>query len=242
MKLVSIGYLEGFYYRPRIDKEVLALHSKGLIGLTACLNGEIPSLIQEEKINEAIKVADEFSNIFNKGDFYLELQENKIPEQTKVNKGLLKISQELNLPIVATNDSHYLKKEHARAHEALLCIQTQTNLDDPSHMKFQTDEFYFKSSEEMNRLFEYAPDAISNTIKIAERCNLELDFNQIHLPRYEPPNGKTKEEFLEEIRDKKEVIIIHSDKYLITGVPFYNNDNENEFKETLEKTLNEAIT
>ncbi|MFC1805090.1 PHP domain-containing protein, partial [Candidatus Omnitrophota bacterium] len=145
MKLVSIGYLEGFYYRPRIDKACLAQHAKGLIGLSACLKGEIPSLIRQKRFNDALKAADEFSQILGKDNFYLELQENLIPEQTIVNQGLVKVSKELNLPKVATNDVHYLKKEHARAHEALLCIQTQTTLDDPNRMRFQTDEFYFKS-------------------------------------------------------------------------------------------------
>jgi len=199
MKLVSIGYLEGFYYRPRIDKEILRQYSQGLIGLSACLQGEIPQFIQQEKINEAIKVADDFSHIFEKGDFYLELQENKIPEQTIVNKGLLKIAKELSLPIVATNDIHYLKKEHARAHEALLCIQTQATLDDPKHMRFQTDEFYLKTAQEMKSLFKEVPEAISATLEIADKCNLELDFSQIHLPKYNPPDNKDKYEYLVEL-------------------------------------------
>ncbi|MFH1621576.1 MAG: DNA polymerase III subunit alpha [Candidatus Omnitrophota bacterium] len=202
MKLVSIGYLEGFYYRPRIDKETLSHYSKGLIGMTACLKGEVACMIQEDKINEAIKVADEFSNIFAKGDFYLELQENKIPEQTKVNQGLLKISKELDLPIVATNDLHYLKKEHARAHEALLCIQTQTTLNDPERMRFQTDEFYLKDAREMKQLFKELPQAIANTIEIANKCNLELDFSVSHLPRYEAPQGQDSNEFLMKLCQK----------------------------------------
>ncbi|MBL7130413.1 MAG: DNA polymerase III subunit alpha [Candidatus Omnitrophica bacterium] len=202
MKLVSIGFLEGFYYRPRIDKEVLFKCAKGLIGMTACLKGEVACLIEQDNINEAIKVADEFSNIFSKGDFYLELQENKIPEQTKVNKGLIKISKELNLPIVATNDLHYLKKEHARAHEALLCIQTQTTLNDPERMRFQTDEFYFKDANEMKQLFKELPEAISNTIEITKKCNLELDFSQSHLPKYESPHGQDNDEFLMKLCQK----------------------------------------
>jgi len=196
MKLISMGYLEGFYYKPRIDKEILSKCSNGLIGLTACLKGEVPSLIQQDRVNDAIKVADEYSNIFEKGDFYLEIQENKIPDQTKVNKGLLKISQELKLPIVATSDIHYLKREHARAHEALLCIQTQTTLNDPNRMRFQTDEFYFKDVNEMKQLFKELPEAISNTREIANKCNLELDFSQSHLPRYHTPNNQDKDEFL----------------------------------------------
>ncbi|MBM3248682.1 MAG: DNA polymerase III subunit alpha [Candidatus Omnitrophica bacterium] len=196
MKLVSIGYLEGFYYRPRIDKEILAQHSKGLIGLTSCLHGEIPTLLENNQFKEALKVADDYKQIFGKDNFYLELQENGIPEQKKVNQGLLTISSELDIPPVATNDVHYLSKDRARAHEALLCIQTQTTLDDPNRMRMQTDEFYLKSPEEMKKAFSYAPEALANTIKIAEKCNLELDFSKIHLPNYHPPEGKSKDEFL----------------------------------------------
>ncbi|MDD2679874.1 MAG: DNA polymerase III subunit alpha [Candidatus Omnitrophica bacterium] len=199
MKLVSIGYLEGFYYRPRIDKEILARHAKGLIGLSACLKGEIPDLILQKRFNDALKLADAYLNIFEKNNFYLELQENSIPEQKLVNAGLVKIGKELGIPLVATNDVHYLTRGMAASHEALLCIQTQTTLDDPDRMRFQTDEFYFKSPEEMKSLFKEMPEAITNTCEIASRCNLELDFNQVHLPKYVPPTGKTKEEFLEEL-------------------------------------------
>jgi DNA polymerase-3 subunit alpha len=196
MRLVSLGYLEGFYYRPRIDKEVLARHSKGLIGLTACLKGEIPQLLQNNQFSQALKCADEFAQILGKDNFYLELQQNKIPGQNVCNVGLLKIARELSLGIVATNDVHYLKPDTAKAHEALLCIQTQTTLSDPQHMRFQSEEFYFKSADEMKALFNELPEAIANTIAIAERCNLELDFKKLHLPHYEPPQGQTKEEFL----------------------------------------------
>lgn len=199
MKLVSIGYLEGFYYRPRIDKEVLSQHSQGIIGLTSCLKGEIPFLIQKGLFNEALKTTDDYCQIFGRDNFYLELQENQIPEQSSVNEGLLKIAKELNLPIVATNDVHYLAKDKARAHEALLCIQTQTTLDDPNRMRFQTDEFYLKDASTMKELFSSLPEAIVNTLKVAERCNLELDFNKINLPRFNPPSGKTKDEFLKEL-------------------------------------------
>ena len=135
MKLVSLAYLEGFYYRPRIDKEILSKHSKGLIGLSACLKGEIPVLLQQDRFNEALKCADTYYNILGKDNFFLELQENAIPEQKKVNEGLIRISRELKIPLVATNDVHYLTKERASAHEALLCIQTQTTLDDPNRMR-----------------------------------------------------------------------------------------------------------
>ena len=196
VKLVSMAYLEGFYYRPRIDKEILATHAKGLVCSSACLKGELSCLILKDKLNEAIKAADEFSCLFEKGDFYIELQENKIPDQTTANKGLIKISKELNLPIIATNDSHYLKKEHARAHEALLCIQTQATLSDPNHMRFGSDEFYFKDAVEMRQMFKELPQAISNTLEIAEKCNLVLDLENIHLPRFSPANNEDCDSYL----------------------------------------------
>ncbi|MDD5567818.1 MAG: DNA polymerase III subunit alpha [Candidatus Omnitrophica bacterium] len=196
MKLVSIAYLEGFYYRPRIDKEILSQYSKGLIGLTACLKGEIPSLIQQKRFNDALKLTDTYRSIFEKDNFYLEIQENSIPDQKIVNSGLIKIAKELNLPLAATNDVHYLSRDRAASHEALLCIQTQTTLDDPNRMRLQTDEFYFKSPQEMKILFKETPEAIANTCEIASRCNLELDFKKVHLPKYEPPVGETKEEYL----------------------------------------------
>jgi DNA polymerase-3 subunit alpha len=198
-KLVSVAYLQGYYYRPRIDKEILSKYSKGLFGSTACLKGEIPCLITENRFNDALKAADEFSSIFGKDNFYLEIQENFIPEQRVVNEGILKIAKELSLPLVATNDVHYLKKTSAHSHEALLCIQTQTTLDDPNHMRFQTNEFYFKNPQEMKELFKYAPEAIRNTVEIAGRCNVTLEFGKPHLPQYTPPGGKSKEEFLREL-------------------------------------------
>ena len=199
MKLVSSAYLEGFYYRPRIDKEILSQYSKGLIGLTACLKGEVPQLIQQRRFNDALKAADGLLNILGKDNFYLELQENLIPEQRQVNEGLIKISKELKIPLVATNDVHYPTKDHARSHEALLCIQTQNVLSDPNRMKLQTEEFYFKSPQEMIKAFGDVPEAINNTLEIAQRCNLELDFSKVHLPKYEPPDKKDKEEFLKEL-------------------------------------------
>ncbi|MDD5431493.1 MAG: DNA polymerase III subunit alpha [Candidatus Omnitrophica bacterium] len=202
MKLVSKAYLEGFYYRPRIDKEILSQYSKGLIGLTACLKGEIPSLIQQKRFNDALKTADIYLNILGKSNFFLELQANSIPEQKKVNEGLVKISNELKIPLVATNDVHYLTKERALSHEALLCIQTQTTLDDPNRMRFQTEEFYFRSPQEMINIFKDYPQAIANTLEIAHRCNLELDFSKLHLPKYDPPEGLTKEDFLLQLCEK----------------------------------------
>ncbi|MDD5506224.1 MAG: DNA polymerase III subunit alpha, partial [Candidatus Omnitrophica bacterium] len=202
IKLVSIGYLEGFYYRPRVDKELLAQYAQGLIGLSACLKGEVAWLIQQKRFNDALKAADTYLNIFGRGNFYLEIQANSIPEQKIVNDALIKISKELSIPLVATNDVHYPTKDKAAAHEALLCIQTQTTLDDPRHMRFQTDEFYFRPPEEMKEVFRDCPEAIKNTLEIAQRCNLELDFTQMHLPKYAPPDGKNKEAYLLELCEK----------------------------------------
>ncbi|MCK9594668.1 MAG: DNA polymerase III subunit alpha [Candidatus Omnitrophica bacterium] len=201
MKLVSIGYLEGFYYRPRIDKEVLAKYSQGLIGMSACLKGEIPVMLRQLRFNDAVKTADDYRNILGTDNFFLEIQENRIAEQATVNEGLVRLSRQLKIPLVATNDVHYLARDKARAHEALLCIQTQSVLTDQNRMRLSTDEFYFKSGQEMKELFKDYPEAIANTVEISRRCNLELDFSKHHLPRYELPEGKSKEAFLSDLCD-----------------------------------------
>ncbi len=199
IKLASIAYLEGFYYRPRIDKEVLTRHSEGLICLSGCLKGEIPGLILSGQEDKARKVISEFKDIFGEKNFYLELQDELLPEQKNLNRKLARLAGEFSIGLVATNDVHYLHRDDAASHEALLCIQTQTTLDDPKRMKFQTREFYLKNEEEMKNLFSEFPEAISNTIRIAERCNLELDFSRTHLPRYQPPEGETIEGYLRKL-------------------------------------------
>ncbi|MDP3804505.1 MAG: DNA polymerase III subunit alpha, partial [Candidatus Omnitrophota bacterium] len=200
IKLVSLGFLEGFYYRPRIDKELLVKYKDGLVCTSSCLKGEIPHLILTNQLDQAKRVIDEYKNIFGKENFYLEVQDNLIPEQDKVNQGLIRLSKDMGVGLVATNDVHYLEKEHSKAHEVLLCIQTQTTIDDPNRMRFQTDEFYFKSKEEMSRAFgDSAPEAIKNTLAIAEMCKLELDFKTINMPDYKAPEGKTKDAFLREL-------------------------------------------
>ena len=199
MKLVSVGYLEGFYYRPRIDKEILSNYAKGLIGLSACLKGEIPCLILENRFNDAMKSADEFALILAKENFYLELQENGIKEQTAVNRRLIKMAKELSLGLVATGDVHYLHPEDAISHDALLCIQTQATLNEPKRLRFGSSEFYFKSPQQMQMLFKEVPEVLKNTLEISWRCNLELDFSRIHLPKYEPPKDKSQGEFLREL-------------------------------------------
>ncbi|MEW6187037.1 MAG: DNA polymerase III subunit alpha, partial [Thermodesulfobacteriota bacterium] len=189
--LVTKAYLEGFYYKPRIDLELLREHHKGLIALTACLHGEIPYALLKGDVERARSKAQELREIFDQDRFYLELQKNNIPEQEIVNQGLLEISRELDLPLVATNDCHYLTQEEARAHDVLLCIQTGKTVDDPNRMRFSTDQLYLKSPEEMIELFSDLPGAIENSIRIADRCNLELTFGHSHLPRFVPPQGET---------------------------------------------------
>ncbi|MBF0386540.1 MAG: DNA polymerase III subunit alpha [Candidatus Omnitrophica bacterium] len=196
MKLVSIGYLEGFYYKPRIDKDVLARHAKGLIGLSACLKGEVAARLSAGKYDEALRAADDYRTIFAPGDFYLEVMEHGIPEQKAVNEGLLRLAGDLNLPLVATNDVHYVLPEHAEAHDTLLCIQTQATLADPKRMRMNSDQFFLKSFEEMSRGFAWAPQALANTLVIADKCNLQLKFGDYHLPAYDVPAGETSKSYL----------------------------------------------
>jgi len=195
--LVSAGYKEGFYYKPRIDKEILAQHSEGLIALSACLKGEVAYQCGRNRVEDAIATARWYSEIFP-DRYYIELQENTLPEQDLVNKRLLDLAAELSLPLVATNDCHYLNREDAKAHEVLLCIQTGKTMNDPNRMHFSAEEFYFKSPQEMAAAFHYAPEAIANTVRIAERCNLELDFKTYHFPQYIKPADKTLDDVLEE--------------------------------------------
>jgi len=195
--LTSAAFKEGFYRRPRIDKELLAAHSEGLIVLSACLQGEIAYLAVRNKMEEARAAASWYADLFP-DRYYIELQENRIPEQTIANQRLMEIAKEQNLPLVATNDCHYLNKEDARAHEILLCIQTGKTMNDPTRMSFSQDEFYVKTPEEMVAAFHYAPEAIANTVTIADRCHLEFDFKTYHFPAYTPPEGQTLDQQLEE--------------------------------------------
>src|SRR3989338_579873 len=199
VKLVSAGYLEGFYYRPRLDHDLLSQYAKGLIATSACLRGEVPGHLLKGNYDTAVKAADNLNQIFGQGNFYIELMDHGLLEQKKVNEGLIKIATRLGLPLVATNDVHYIEHDQHQAHEALLCIQTQTTLDDPRRMKFGSDQFYFKSADDMELQFAAVPDAVKNTLAIAEKVDLKLDFDQYHLPRYETPVGKTKEGYLREL-------------------------------------------
>jgi len=199
LKLISIANLEGFYYRPRIDKEVLAKHSKGLMCLSSCLAGEVSYWLNRGERAKAVKAAGEYAEIFPNGDYYLEIQDHGIADQRKIIPEILSLGKDLKLPVVATNDLHYLEKSQARAHEALLCIQTATNLDDPKRFHFETDEFYFKSAEEMAEIFKEVKQTVLNTREVAEKANVELEFGKLHLPQFDPPEGKTQLAYLREL-------------------------------------------
>ncbi|MFA5536252.1 MAG: DNA polymerase III subunit alpha [Bacillota bacterium] len=189
LKLVSLASIEGFYYKPRVDWELLQKYNEGIIALSACLAGEIPELILANQYEEAKKVAERFLEIYGEGNFYLEMQNHGIREQLVVNADLERLSKELEIPLVATNDVHYIKRADAFHHEVLLCIQTGKNLEDENRMRFQGEEFYLKSKEEMAELFIDNPEAVENTLIIAEKCNLKLDFGELHLPDYQVPEG-----------------------------------------------------
>jgi len=195
--LVSAGYKEGFYYRPRVDRELLAKHSNGLIALSACLKGEVAMQCGRGKMEDAIETARWYSETFP-DRYYIELQENTLPEQDVVNKRLMEVAAELKIPLVATNDCHYLNREDARAHEVLLCIQTGKTMSDPTHMRFSAEEFYVKTPDEMKAAFSYAPEAVANTLTIADRCNLELPLEkEYYFPHFEPPAGMNHDDMLE---------------------------------------------
>jgi DNA polymerase-3 subunit alpha len=198
IRLVSLAHLEGFYYKPRVDKELLEKYNAGLICLSSCLKGEIPSLLRAEKHDEARAVAGWYKEVFDQGRFYLELQDNGLNEQKTVNQGLVALGRELGIPLVATNDCHYLRREDAAAQDVLLCIQTGKTLNDPKRMKFSTDQFYLRPAAEMERLFGQYPEALQNTLEIAEQCNLELRFEEYHLPRFKPPSGESLDHYLEQ--------------------------------------------
>ncbi len=199
MKIVSIGFTEGYYYKPRIDIEVLERYNEGIIAMSACLSGDVPRALLNNDYEKAKETALKLSTIFGEDNFYLELQSNGIEEQNLVNQQLIRMSKDLGLPLIATNDAHYLRREDARAHEILLCIQTGKNINDEDRMRFSTDEFYVKSVDEMYRLFGNVPEALENTLKVAERCNVELEFNKLHLPAYEVPGGVPPFEYLREL-------------------------------------------
>lgn len=195
-KLVSKGFTEGFYYKPRIDKELLREYSTGLIGLSACLAGEVPRALAENNYEKAKDLALEYQSIFGKNNYFFELQSNGIDEQVLVNQGLVRLSKELDIPLVATNDCHYLTKDDYYSHEVLLCIQTAHKMSDEDRMTFKTNEFYLKTAEEMEERFKNFPEALSNTVKIAERCNVEFEFGVLKLPEFKIDTDESHEDYL----------------------------------------------
>ncbi len=197
IKLVSQAYLEGFYYKPRVDKELLAAHADGLLVLSGCLNSEVSRLISSGEPARARAVAGWYREVFGPDRYFMEVQAHGLEEQTRVTAETVTMAKALGAPIVGTNDSHYLEAGHARAHEALLCIQTGSTLLDPKRWRFSTPEFYVKSAEEMALVFRELPEACRNTLAVAERCNLTLEFGTFHLPRYVVPDGHTLESYLE---------------------------------------------
>jgi len=198
-KLITAAYFEGFYYKPRIDKEILREHSKGLIALSACLKGEIPVLLLRGDYQGAKNVALEYLSIMGEGNFYLEIQRNQIPDQDKVNEGLISLSKELGIPLVATNDCHYLSPEDAQAHDVLLCIQTGKHVKDKDRMRMSTDQLYLKSAQEMYEIFADEEEAVKLTWEIAEKCCFDFEFGGRHLPSYKVPPGYTLDSYLENL-------------------------------------------
>jgi len=192
MRLVSLGFTEGFYYKPRVDLEILQQYSRGLIALSACMGGVVPRVVEAKGFEAGKQVALQYNQIFGQGNFYLELQDHNLPEQKPMNQHLIRMSQETGIPLVATNDIHYIEASDYKAHDILLCIQTAKTVLDENRMAYGSDQFYLKSPEEMYALFPYAQEALANTQKIADRCNIEIKFNDYKLPKFFPlPEGKT---------------------------------------------------
>ena len=235
MKLTTAGYLEGFYYRPRVDKELLKECHEGLIASSACLHGEIADQIVRGNMEEAKKTTRFYQTIFGEDNFYLEIMENGLPEQKIANAGLIEISKELSIPLVATNDCHYLNRDHAEAHEVLLCIQTGKTIEDTDRMRLGTDQFYLRSPEEMQELFALIPEALTNTVNIAERCNLELEFNKFYLPNFVVKNPEeTLDDYLE--RKAREGL-----EKLLPVILKDQNGNKEKIQEKYEKRLGEEL-
>ena len=197
--LVSEAFLHGFYSKPRIDLELLEQHHEGLIALSACLAGAIPRRLMNGEYDNAKAYAENLLRIFGEGNFYLELQDHGLPEQRPVNQGIARISRETGIPMVVTNDAHYLRKEDAEVQDILLCIQTGKTVDEPNRMRFQTQEFYLKSEQELAELFPGYREALDNTVKIADKCNLDFVFHEYHLPAFPVPEGYTNEEYFRKL-------------------------------------------
>jgi len=199
MKIVSAGFIEGYYYKPRVDMEILGRYSEGIIALSACLSGDIPMAILNRDYERAKFLALQYDKIFGRGNFFLELQSNNIPEQNLVNSELIRLSRETGIPLVATNDVHYLNRSDYIAHDILLCIQTNKKINDENRMRFNTDQVYLKTPEEMWESFKNVPEALENTVQIASRCNVEIEFGKLHLPEYKLPDGVDHFEYLKNL-------------------------------------------
>ncbi|MCH8854015.1 MAG: PHP domain-containing protein, partial [Planctomycetes bacterium] len=199
LKLSSIGYLQGFYYKPRIDKEVLAEFSEGLICTSTCLGAELPQTLLHRDFKQAVQVAEKYLDIFGPERFFIEVQDHGIPEQHETNPALFDIAQKLGLGVVVTNDVHYLDADDVEAHDVLCCISTNSRLSDEKRFKFPSDQFYFKSADEMAELFPDRPEVMQNTLRIADLCNVELDFSKRCAPVYHPPDKKTDSDYLREL-------------------------------------------
>ena len=196
MKIVSKGFIEGFYYKPRVDMEVLERYHEGVIALSACLAGEIPGNLIKGNYEGAKEAALRFRKLFGEDNFFLELQDHGIPEQKTANAGIVRLAKETGIKLVATNDVHYTFAEDAEAHDILLCIQTQKKVQDEDRMRYEGGQYYLKSEEEMKGLFPYAPEAIENTADIAKRCNVNIEFGHYKLPKFDVPEGYTAETYL----------------------------------------------
>jgi DNA polymerase-3 subunit alpha len=201
MQIATTAQLEGFYYKPRVDREYLAAHAEGLIALSSCGRGEVPRLLQDGRPSRARQAAEWYRDIFGPDSFFLELQEHDIPEMGPVNRAMVEMSQQTGIPVVATNDAHYIRRDQAYAHEVLLCIQTGKRITDPSRMKMNNDSYYLRTPDEMAALFSDLPEALRNTMVIAERCNVNLDLTGYHLPELEVPAGHTPETYLRQLTE-----------------------------------------
>lgn len=199
IKIVTEGYLKGFYYKPRVDKNLLRKHSEGIIALSACLAGDVQRRLLIRDYEGALREAKDFQDIFGAENFYLELQDQGLEEELAILPDMERLSRETGIPLVATNDVHYVRQEHAEAHDILLCIQMATNVDDEKRMSFPNDQFYLKSPEEMEKLFARFPEAVANTQVIADQCNLEFAFGELHLPDFQAPDGRDNTGYLREL-------------------------------------------
>ena len=198
-KIVSKGFTEGFYYKPRVDRQVLAEFHEGLICLSACLQGEVAVNIRRGLYEEAVKTALWYRDTFGPDNYFLEMQDHGLSEDSMVNQGVMRISRETGIPMVCTNDSHYIYAEDWEAHDVLLCIQTNRKVQEENRMRYEGGNYYLKSEEEMAALFPYAPEALANTRKIADRCNVNIVFGEHKIPRFDVPEGYTAESYLREL-------------------------------------------